>query len=506
MNAQNKYDYLIVGAGPCGLTVAQILAHYGKSVLVVEREHSVGGCHRVRRVDGLFTEHGPRIYISNAETFRNLLKQINLDFDSLFTEYDFNFTTVGGNSFKILKAHEIAAMAGQYMRLLINPNHGRDISMLDMMEQNGFTDRTKHYFDNVCRLTDGAGADRYTLYEFLQAINQHISAKILQPKRPNDLALFKLWLDQLHKIKGSGRVDLLLDHQVVKILTADKLIDNINPSGKKKMVSGLVVNHNGNKIKLSAKNYIFAVPSDHLMNLLKKDSSNPDIQTELQNSFGDFDKLHQWHRDSKYMAYIPIVFHWDKKLELPKIWGFPESDWGLAYIVMTDYTKFDHPKSKTVISVCITKAEDISRNNNKNSHQCNEGELIDEVFKQLKLSFPDLPDPTEAILSPGVYRDSDGNWTTKDSSFILSPSGYQPKMQSDHLSNLYWVGSHSGKQKYDFTSIESAVTNGVALCHKLIPESQKKYPIKATITLNQMIYFVILLLISLTFFFYRKKQ
>ena len=49
------YDYTIVGAGPTGLTIAWFLAKSGYKVLIIEREIVIGGCHRVIRVDGLFT-------------------------------------------------------------------------------------------------------------------------------------------------------------------------------------------------------------------------------------------------------------------------------------------------------------------------------------------------------------------------------------------------------------------------------------------------------------------
>ncbi len=55
------YDYAIVGAGPAGLTMALYLAKNNKHVILIDRELTIGGCHRVRRVDGMFSDHGPRI-------------------------------------------------------------------------------------------------------------------------------------------------------------------------------------------------------------------------------------------------------------------------------------------------------------------------------------------------------------------------------------------------------------------------------------------------------------
>ena len=81
-------DYTIIGAGPCGLTVAWILSNYGKKCVIIDREDSIGGCHRVRRTkEGYFTEHGPRIYINNFVCFIALLKDMGIDFYDIFVPY-----------------------------------------------------------------------------------------------------------------------------------------------------------------------------------------------------------------------------------------------------------------------------------------------------------------------------------------------------------------------------------------------------------------------------------
>jgi len=52
----NKYDYIIVGAGPTGLTLAYLLSKYRKTVAIIEKDNIIGGCHSVKRVNGLFTD------------------------------------------------------------------------------------------------------------------------------------------------------------------------------------------------------------------------------------------------------------------------------------------------------------------------------------------------------------------------------------------------------------------------------------------------------------------
>jgi uncharacterized protein with NAD-binding domain and iron-sulfur cluster len=59
------YDLIIVGAGPAGLALAHTSSSLYRKILIVDKELEIGGCHRVKRnSDGMFTEHGPRIYLS----------------------------------------------------------------------------------------------------------------------------------------------------------------------------------------------------------------------------------------------------------------------------------------------------------------------------------------------------------------------------------------------------------------------------------------------------------
>ena len=90
-----EYDYILIGGGPTGLTLAWYLAQQKKKVLIIEKEKELGGCHRVQRIDGLFTEHGPRVYSDSYINFTNLLKEMDLDYNKIFTPYTFDLTNIG---------------------------------------------------------------------------------------------------------------------------------------------------------------------------------------------------------------------------------------------------------------------------------------------------------------------------------------------------------------------------------------------------------------------------
>ena len=85
------YDLIIVGAGPSGLALAHTTSSIYRKVLIIDKEQDIGGCHRVKRnSDGMFTEHGPRIYLSIDYNFFNLINELGLNIEDIFVKYKYS--------------------------------------------------------------------------------------------------------------------------------------------------------------------------------------------------------------------------------------------------------------------------------------------------------------------------------------------------------------------------------------------------------------------------------
>ena len=478
---ENKiiYDYCIVGAGPVGLTLAFLFSKIGKKCVVLDNMSSIGGCHRVNRIStpgdayGLFTEHSPRIYSNSYVNTINILKNMNINFFDLFTPYNFSVSNIGGKTISSLSKRELFLFVIEFFKLYFNPNHGRNISMEGFLTKHNFKEESKDFIDRLCRLTDGAGIDRYTLYEFLNLANQEAFYKIYQPKLPNDLGLFKQWQDYL---ENTNLVDIRLNYNVNKLI------------GINKITSCEAQNIKDNKnYTLFAKNFILAIPPKAIYKILKNSGES------IKKSFGLFDKLNQLQKHSSYITDPAITFHWNKKLQLPKIWGMPSSDWGIAFILLSDYMDFKDPRSKTVFSCCITRLDSISNFTGKTANQTsNKQELINEVLRQLKLTYPNLPKPTFSILSPTVYYNNN-QWEETDSAYVET---HMQMVLNSHgkLSNLFNCGMHNGNSIYAFTSLEGAVTNAMVLAQKIEPQT-KFLKVKSMYTLISLIKRIFLLLI-----------
>ena len=486
-----KYDIVIVGGGPSALALAQACSSINKKILIIEKESSIGGCHRVRRVpikhnnkiEYAFTEHGPRVYSSSYKVFINLLQDMNLSFNDLFTEYNFNITNIGGKTiWSTLSTSEIIKFIIAFFNSVFITDYGKNISVLDFVTFNNFSKASMDFVDRICRLTDGATSNNYTLFEFLQLFNQQTFYKLYQPRVPNDIALFKLWQDQL-QLKG---VDFVLNTEIDGIYQKDNVVSYI-------------LSKNG--IKFSGDKFVIATPPDNLMNILKRSDKI------VQDSFGKIDSMELWSNKTKYINYISATFHWDSNLNLNKIWGFHKTEWGVAFIVLSDYMNFNEKISKTVISAAITITDVKSTKTNRLPDECSKEELLQEIYTQLKQSYPLLPHPTVSILSPGViFNESSKRWISKDTAFISTTQQPFLSPQSKTIPNLYSLGTHNGKHIYDFTSLESAVTNGIGLSHLFYPELQNKYQITRSIHVSDTIIICSILLIIYIYYTYTKRK
>lgn len=451
---------IIVGAGPAGLTLAWLLRK--QHPIILEKASQIGGCHSVRRVDGKFSEHGPRVYSSNYVTTAKLLNDLGADFESLFTPYKFSPASIGGKTIGSLRASEIFQLAITYTLSIINPQRYKNYSMQEYCKD--FSPETIEYFDRMCRLTDGAGLSNYSVYKFLQLVNQNFGYQFYQPKQPNDEGLFKIWGEALLR-EG---VEIILNANVERLIFATS-----------RQIAGVEATVNGRVQKYQSSTVILAVPPNVIGNLCEDGSFTPASGRSLKD----------WVKDNSYIDYCTVTFHWKDKLNIDSVWGFPATEWGIASVVLSDYFTPENTEG-TIISVGITNVDapvEI-RGTKKTARSSSDTELIEETFRQLRKIYT-LPQYDSAIIGSRIGAESAYIQSSQDPSILPSVG---------KVGGLYNAGTQNGESQYSFTSMETAVVNAVSLANKLGGEY---FSIETQWTLNSRILFaVVILLVILVYF------
>ena len=471
-----SYDYVIVGGGPTGMTIAWILSNQKKKVLLIEKDNVLGGCHKVLRVNGYFTEHGPRVYSNSFLMFIELLSDMNIAFTDLFIPYNFKHTHIDNKTILSLNFNEIMALLSAFLKLIVNKDYGRTISIKDFMKKNNFSENSYDYIERLCLLTDGATIEDYTLFQFLQLVNQQLFYSLFQPKLPNDKGLIKIWTDKLLE----NNVEILLNSQVIKI---DLENDN---------VSKLIILENGVQKKIIANKYVLTIPPKPFYDLI---SSNP----KTENIFGNNKEIQKWKGKNSYFDYITLTFHYKNEVTLPKLNGFPRTPWGIGFVILSDFMNFkiDEP-SKTVISICITMLN-VPNEQGKTANQCSQKEIIKYVKEQLSF----FPNPDLVIISPTIKRSGDV-WINDDTAYVVTTDQRFIKPKGK-ISNLYYVGIHNGNSSYNFTAIESAVQNAIHYCIDEIPELKYHYVFKNLSEVRHLVIDAIIIILCIFIIIYIKK-
>jgi len=478
MTIDEKYDIVIVGAGPTGLAIAHCCSSIkGMKILVIDREKTIGGCHRViRDSNGLFTEHGPRIYLSIYKTLFFLMKDMGLNIDDVFVLYKYTLIELLlQNVFPNITFSEVLILILDFLYYMYDDRYGENVNYEKHLKDKMFSNKMIDILDRTFRFLDGATLSSYSLNKVQSVFNSATIVTIYQPKQPLDEGLFTYWKTFLEK-RG---VDFLLETNVEKI--------NYN--------NGKIVSINIKNKLIQLDKLILAVPPSSMTKILE---SNND--SNIKNCFGDFKLFEEWSEKTEYIEYISITYHFVNDIDIPIISGATmDTEWGILCINLSDYMNNVEKKYKKLLSLAITITDRKSKYINKTANECTAEELFDEVYRQIKKSiYPNLPKKGEykAIMNPNNYY-KNGKWNTKDEAFFNTFGTKYIKNTSDTISNIYNAGSHNGNDLIHYTTMESAVSNGINLSTELFPELKDRYNVQPFITTIDYIFYLIITIIIL---------
>jgi hypothetical protein len=186
-------------------------------------------------------------------------------------------------------------------------------------------------------------------------------------------------------------------------------------------------------------------------------------------------------------------------VKLPRILGFPKTNWGIGFIILSNYMDFSNEPSKSVISITITFTDKPNKYG-KTANQCTKQEMIDHVKEELKF----FPEPDLVIISPNVIREND-KWINLDTAYVVTTENEFLQSESNEFENLFAVGIFNGHSTYNFTSIESAVQNAVHFCKSEIKDLKYEFTSQTVTGIIDIIYSIIILILVIIIIFILKK-
>jgi len=378
--------------------------------------------------------------------FKRLIEDmgVGVQFNDLFVKYNFSTATMMLEALRVLTLREIATLFWSFITL---NDSFKDVTLMEYLLSHDFSKASVDILDRIGRLTDGGSADTYTLFSFLQILNQNFLYGIYQPRVPNDVGLFRIW-------------EIALKRRGV-VIAKSATIEEFLVSDNRDRVTGIALRTPNGRVDCGCGRIILACPPQEVQHILN-------AHANLGAAFGpEFDRF---QHQTQYLPYISVIFHWNKKLTVPKVWGYPRTAWGVGNIVLSDYMDFNDPRSNTVISAVVTMPDTPSDHLHLSANAIgNKRGVMNEVFRQLKQVYPDLPDPDHQFLTQSAYDAGARRWVPFNHAFMTTTHGHVPNRSPTHA-NLYNCGVQNGNSSYSFTSMESSVANAVHLATELQPE------------------------------------
>lgn len=441
--------FTIVGGGPAGIFSALLLASAGHTCRVLEGNAVIGGCHRVDRVGGVFSEHGPRVYGSNFLRYKRMLRFVGLRFEDHYVPYEYSFPVGLAGAASLMTVAELAALAASYARFMVQPGRYDRMSVAALLE--GFSDGARAYFDKICKLTDGAGIGRYTAGELFSLVNQGLFYSFHEPRAPTDEFL---WAACAERLRATGRAEVRTGAWA-RALRA--------PGGPGTRVTAVELD-GGEEVPVPGA-LVLAVPPAAARRLLAAPGTAPHLRAALM----PWDEFARYSAATDYLTYLPFTLRWDRRVELPRLWGNGFGDWGVIWVAMSDYFEGDH----TLLSCSVVELDAPSETTGLTANGTRDrGAMVREAARQVLAALGPGPPPDAVVLSPAVYRTADGRrWATTDTAYVRTPESRRVPFRSPTVPGLFTLGCHNERHDLAFTSMEAVTQNALRFCEEVDPRS-----------------------------------
>lgn len=398
-------DYIIVGGGPSGLSLAYELSKFGYSVQVIEKDDQLGGSWKSNfDQNGYFQETSPKVFIEGPYT-KKLLKSLNINENEFRGVYGTRIETI------------LKLTSTMY-------NHFSPLDYIKYLY--GYLYITVHDKKTLQEFIDHAG-----MSEKGRLFMRIISSVLEQSPSQTNARDFFIGLDPFITIKQM--IDTNKWHREIE----KSIVSQGNIVQKSASVKSINKINNGFSVNtlngvFYAKKVVLATQSDAIANILQASPG-------LENNWGPIEKIQEWSQSTHYSSF-GFQLHFDTIVEFPEQWCWSCQDsWNIIILPVSNWlTKFSNRQNiKTVWSCCIVNLDDKSSVTSKTVNETSEyQEVLDEAMRQIR-QYPNIPEPFKITTSKGLYHNGK-KWISANTGFSTGKH-YRLKMEGANP-GLYALG------------------------------------------------------------------
>ena len=415
-------DIYIFGAGPTGLSLAWLLKkETNKNIFVIEKYKSAGGTWTTRWTDdNLFTQHSPQVLSNSYVNTINLWKDMGIDYKDFTGPTHSEWKTL---IWEHMNFTDKMKLVFGYMKYMFNQKHYNHVTVKDYFRRSLSNDGWQ-VVKRLCYILDGVPPSIMTIGEFYGSFDQNFNATILEMTKSSDNGFAKLWVD---KLKEHG-VKFLFNTSLEKLSYENEVV-------------AYAKNNDSDDISLLRGEILLALDPLSLLKVLDVSDEN------IKNNWGRWDHISNKISKGIYTS-LPIQFHFEQGIDVKEISCFG-SEWNITCVIIPLTAS-----SMQTISCSIMDMNAYSSFLNKHVYECNPEEVKKEVWRQVYLKNPRLPENPITTIGADVTWDESSGWSYDISSACRTILG--PLKAYGEINGLAIVGPLNYRV-YKPTTMESAV-------------------------------------------------
>jgi hypothetical protein len=440
------YDIIIIGGGPSGIALTTILSKTDKNILLIEREHTLGGCWRIEWKDNLYyTEHSPKIMTEEYKYFNALFRFFgnnnNPSLKETYSKDIIRYIYFGKNIYYKFTTLDIFKIIKEFLKSRFIENK---LTVYEFINTQQLSQGAKEAF-YIISVTLATVPERMLIQDIFDQIGE-LNTTLHEMTKPEE------WITSaMNYFKNCKNVKVMTSYEVKKI--------NILIEKNESQYPIYVINN-----KILGKECILSLPPIALYDII----SNSEMT--IQNNWMPLDKLKKWAWNSYYSS-IAFQLHFDKIVEFKQEWCWScVNEWNIIILPMSNYLEVfsKDPTIKTVWSCTIVDQNKYSKYLKKYVYECSLEEIKEECLRQLN-----IPRPKVFTFYDGLHI-RNGKYMSKDTGFIRQKYGVINRTGT--LPNIHIVSSVNMKGTI---YMDKAIKSSYIFC-------KKKYKRETDIVFSQL--------------------